>query len=185
MTWTRRVPTRVVMEALRHIAPRNVLSLLLLTPAFCRLKLRLIWHAERYMSSLYLALSHSTDIIPGSLRQLDVVACPSHKAPHPSLLPPSSTPPWHCNQSLPPSPILHSTTTPRYVTLTSSVRSTHNLTLYECRHAPHALPLPSSKCRLLVSSARPESYMIRYAPPKFFTPNFAPNFAPNSRLIHA
>ena len=157
MTWTRIVPTRVVTQALRQFAPRNVLSLLLLTPPCCRLMLRLIWHAARYLSSLYLALSHSTDIIPGSLRELDVVASPSHKAPHPSLLPPSSTPPRHCNQPLPPSPILYSTTTPRYVTLTSSVRSTHNLTLYECRHAPHALPLPSSKCRLLVSSARPDS----------------------------
>ena len=148
----------------------------------CRLMLRLIWSAARYMSSLCLDLSYSPDIIPGSLRQLDVVVWPSHKALHPSLLPPSSTPPWYCNQPLPPNSILHSTTTPRYVTLTSSVRSTHNLKLYECRHAPYALPLPSSKCRL-VSSARPNGSVLRYAPPKFFTPNFAPNFAPNSRLI--
>ena len=43
----RGVPTSVVTQALHHIAPRNVISLLPLTPASCRLMLRLLGRVKR------------------------------------------------------------------------------------------------------------------------------------------
>ena len=162
-----------------YTAPSNVFSLQPFTPASSRLMLRLSWPVARYLSSQCRFRSRSPDIIPGSLRHLDVVACPSPRALHPSLHPHSSPSPWNCNRHLSPSLLLRSTPSPRFVTLTSSMRSTHHLTLYECRHPPHAPGL-----RIYVSSARLGS-LIRYFPPKFFTPIFAPNFEPNSSLIFA
>ena len=50
----RGVPTRVVTQALRHIAPRNVISLLPLTPASCRLMLRLLGRVKRVAALRFL-----------------------------------------------------------------------------------------------------------------------------------
>ena len=166
MTWTRRVQRMEVTRTAHRLRPlrrrrcrrrrmrrgrllrlytalKNVFSLLPSTLAFSRLMLRRCWPAARYMPPLRRVWSHSPDIEPRSLRDLDVVACPSREAPPPSLRPHSPTSPWYCSRPLRPSLILPSTRRPRYVSNTSSLRSCHYLRLYVCRHAPHALPRPS------------------------------------------
>ena len=140
---------------LRNYAAQRIFSSMLpSTQAFCRLMLRPCWPAARYIPAPCHLLSPSPDIMYGSLQTLHVDACTSNKAPHLSL-----RPPWTCNRPPPPRPNLRlpPSPSPRYVTNSSTVRGSHHLSLYVCRHAPPALRRRSYNCRD-VSSASPTSF---------------------------